>query len=324
MNARIAYMAQPIDQVYDPQAWNHDVNKICDELIRIGYMVYRPARAWSTPARPTPDPRIERVNGTALRGADILVAFLPPKTPTIGVPMEIAMAVQHRVPVVVVTQVESFSLQQRGVIVVTDYTLVVDAVKAHEHNHPRFLDDGREFAADIAHTRINGWCQVCGGVGEPTFEHLDSWAPNVASVAGDPIQLVVREGAVSPSRSYADDAGLDLATANPYTIQPGQFVDVHTQVDAVQLPPGFWGLITGRSSTLRKLGLHVPVAVIDPGWRGPLFVGVWNLSKHPVTVNPGDRLGQLILVPNNPASVLLVPEVQDASRGLAGFGSSGA
>jgi dUTP pyrophosphatase len=137
------------------------------------------------------------------------------------------------------------------------------------------------------------------------------------------LRLVIADGHDQPIRAYPDDAGIDLTTVREYVIGPGEFADVHTQVDAIQLPTGYWGMITGRSSTLRRHKLHVPVAVIDPGWRGPLFVGVWNLSPNPVYVNPGDRLGQLILIPNHPAIVRTVVEVEPAPRGLNGFGSSG-
>jgi dUTP pyrophosphatase len=140
----------------------------------------------------------------------------------------------------------------------------------------------------------------------------------------DRIRVVLVDGGDLPIRKYVDDAGLDLTTAIDVEIKPGEFRDIRTQVKAVELPPGYWGMITGRSSTLRKHGLHVPMAVIDPGWRGPLFVGVWNLSPNPVMITAGNRLGQLICLPNHPHPVVSVDTVTEAPRGLNGFGSSGA
>jgi len=142
-------------------------------------------------------------------------------------------------------------------------------------------------------------------------------------LTSDSIRLVIKDEQQLPRRVYPDDAGVDLTTAVERTIQPGEYLDIHTQVEACELPPGYWGMITGRSSTLRKHKLHVPLAVIDPGWRGPLFIGCWNLGPVPVTVKPGDRLGQLILMHNNPAQVLAVDAVSEHPRGLNGFGSSG-
>lgn len=292
----IAYVAQPIDQAYDITVWGGEVHKIAAKLNRAGYHTYQPARAWSTVPGQL-DPRVESVNDCALRQVDLLVAYLPPAVPTIGVPLEIARAIGLRIPVIVVTKIESYALQRDGIVVV---------------DHPNQLPEALE---RIRHHRE---AQV---VTEAARSFLDASKLSIEPV--EPIQLVVTEGLPMPARAYPDDAGLDLTTAREYTIRPGQFVDAHTQVDAVQLPPGHWGMITGRSSTLRKLKLHVPVAVIDPGYRGPLFVGVWNLSRNDVVIRPGDRLGQLILMPNTPAPVVLVEKVDDAARGLAGFGSSG-
>lgn len=289
--ARTAYLAHPIDQVYDVTMHANNTNKIADELSRIGYISYIPARAWRVTSPPKLDRRLEDVNSLALRLVDVLVAYLPAGVPTIGVPMEIDRALQWGVPVVVITEVQSFSLQRDGVIVIDQLGYLADAIAAHEHNHPRFQEQPRG-------------------------------AEHVATPEPEPIRMVVLNGP-KPVRAYPDDAGLDLTTVGEHHINPGKFVDVHTQVDAVQLPEGYWGLITGRSSTLRKHGLHIPVAVIDPGWRGPLFVGIWNLSGQTVSIAAGTRLAQLILVPNNPVPVETVTQVQPADRGVKGFGSSG-
>lgn len=300
--AWLAYLAQPIDQVYDVTMHAAKTNQIASLLSAAGYAIYRPAKAWEVTKPPRLDPRLEDVNGLALQLADVLVAYLPAGVPSIGVPMEIDRAIQSDIPVVVVTEVQSFSLQRQGVIVVDSIDDLIDAIRAHEHNHPHFDGQTRLRSIEVERDGL----ALSGDPCEP-----------------EPIRLVVRPGLPIPARAYGDDAGLDLTTVGEYHINPGKFVDVHTQVDAVQLPAGYWGLITGRSSTLRKHGLHIPVAVIDPGWRGPLLVGIWNLSESTVTVKPGDRLAQLILVPNTPAPSLIVEKVAAAERGLAGFGSSG-
>ncbi len=139
----------------------------------------------------------------------------------------------------------------------------------------------------------------------------------------EPIRVVLTPNTDLPRRAYPDDAGVDLTLAQDYMIEPGHFIDAHTTVEAVQLPNGYWGMIIGRSSTLRKHRLHVPQAVIDPGWRGPLYVGVWNLGLNPVKVLAGDRIGQLILIPNHPVSLVAVDQVAPAPRGTNGFGSTG-
>ena len=126
----------------------------------------------------------------------------------------------------------------------------------------------------------------------------------------------------SLDRAHPGDAGLDLYCSEDVTVYPGQFVDIPLGV-SVELPEGWWGMLTGRSSTLRKRGLMVNQGVIDQGYRGPLFAGVWNLTGKPVEVHRGERLVQLILVPIWRGSALEVMVLNDSVRGVRGFGSSG-
>ena len=130
--------------------------------------------------------------------------------------------------------------------------------------------------------------------------------------------------AYPPRRSHPDDAGFDLSVTREITIPPGQFMDLPTNV-WVALPPGWWGLITGRSSSLRKLGLLVHSGVIDTGYRGELYGGAFNLSPAPVTIHPGDRVAQFIPIPLPDLVPLYTADAEPppGSRGEAGFGSTG-
>lgn len=128
--------------------------------------------------------------------------------------------------------------------------------------------------------------------------------------------------AVMPSFAYPGDAGMDLTVIEPITLKPGMAADVPTGL-SIELPLGFWGRITGRSSTLRKRGLLVNEGVIDQGYRGPLFVYVKNLNGRTAEVKPGDRLAQLIVAPLVRPEVMEVEELGASVRGNNGFGSSG-
>ena len=295
--AKIAYAARPVDQAQALMG-HPESREVCEridsDLQMMGYHVYRPAEAWRVSDLAEQDRQVELVNRIALEGADLLVAYLPAGVPTVGVPMEVEHMVEIGRPVIVVTDIEvSYALDRSGI-----------------HRIESVLDGG--LADAIAHLEAtHAWFS-----GEPIGGRGGSRPQGT-------LKLVVRDGHDLPARAYSDDAGLDLTTVRDCVIHPGQFVDIHTQVDQVQLPDGYWGMITGRSSTLRRHKLHVPMAVIDPGWRGPLFIGCWNLGSEPVKVQPGARLGQLILMPNNPAQVLAVDAVDEHSRGLAGFGSTG-
>ncbi len=130
--------------------------------------------------------------------------------------------------------------------------------------------------------------------------------------------------ATAPTKAYADDAGFDLYCDADLVVEPATFVDVPLGV-AIKVPEGTWGLLTARSSTLRKHGLMVAQGIIDCGYTGPLFAGVWNMTDQPVQITRGMRLVQYILMPNASLGVdaVQVAELPKTERGASGFGSSG-
>lgn len=136
--------------------------------------------------------------------------------------------------------------------------------------------------------------------------------------------VALSDTAQGPSQAHDDDAGFDLYVDGDWVIQPGQFVDISLGI-AAKLPEDTWGLLTGRSSTLRRLGLMVTQGVIDCGYTGPLFAGVWNLTPFPVEVKHGSRVAQFIIMPNVSAQTvaLQVVSLPETTRGAKGFGSSG-
>lgn len=129
---------------------------------------------------------------------------------------------------------------------------------------------------------------------------------------------------LEPVRHHHGDAGFDLFVAEDSRINSRQHVDVPCGVK-MQLPEGVWGLLTGRSSTMRKLGLVVTQGIIDQGYRGDLYVGVWNPNDKSVWVRRGDRIAQIIPLPVIADSIKLkqVSQLATSERGDAGFGSTG-
>lgn len=141
------------------------------------------------------------------------------------------------------------------------------------------------------------------------------------------------EHAILPTRSYEGDAGFDLycdCIDDEYfdddyvVVNPGRFADIPVGV-AVGLPTGYWARLIGRSSTMRRRGLLVAEGVIDNGYIGPLYVGVWNLKDKAVKVMHGERIAQLILHTNDNAAFepTWSEALRSTARGANGMGSSG-
>ena len=110
----------------------------------------------------------------------------------------------------------------------------------------------------------------------------------------------------------------------PCTILPGKTVMLPTGL-SMEIPEGYVGLIFARSSLGTKRGLAPAnkVGVIDSDYRGEVKVALHNHSDQPQTVEPGERVAQLVIVPFLAAEYEEVQELSDTDRGEGGFGSTG-
>lgn len=125
-----------------------------------------------------------------------------------------------------------------------------------------------------------------------------------------------------PTRGHPGDAGLDLYCSRTQVIQPRSFCDVHTDL-YIRMPRGYFARICGRSSSIRR-GLLVTEGIIDNGYIGELYSGVYNMTDFPVTVHVGERLAQLILhTIHNKIQWVEVDALVQTDRGERGFGSTG-
>ena len=127
--------------------------------------------------------------------------------------------------------------------------------------------------------------------------------------------------AKNPGKAYSGDMGFDLYADGHYEVPMYGNVKVGTSI-AVELPPGYGAIIMDRSSLGLK-GLNIHGGVIDNGYRGEIFVNVWNHSQQLITVDCGDKIGQLILIPILDVPVHVVAELAETDRGEKGYGSSG-
>lgn len=132
----------------------------------------------------------------------------------------------------------------------------------------------------------------------------------------------IHPDAIEPKSQYRDDAGYDLFTCSVVEIPPGEWRDVPVGLN-LQPPPGYWLRLVGRSSTFRKRGLLVIEGIVDGGYRGDIYFGVWNSTRHTVRIERGERIAQAIFGPILHFPWVEVDELDESDRQGAGFGSTG-
>ena len=146
------------------------------------------------------------------------------------------------------------------------------------------------------------------------------------------IQLKIldsRLGNSIPMPTYASDgsAGLDLRACLdvPLVLQPKQTELINTGLAMHIADPTLAATILPRSGLGHKHGVVLGnlVGLIDSDYQGPLMVSCWNRSDTAYTIEPGDKIAQLVIVPVLKASFQMVDEFVLTERGEGGFGSSG-
>lgn len=134
------------------------------------------------------------------------------------------------------------------------------------------------------------------------------------------------ESAVLPVRGSAQAAGYDLCADIPeaVVIAPRETAKVATGL-AFALPEGYFGGIYARSGLATKRGLRPAncTGVIDSDYRGPVIVALYNDSKEEQTIEPGERIAQLIVQPYLAVTFEEVETLDETERGAGGFGSTG-
>ncbi len=130
-----------------------------------------------------------------------------------------------------------------------------------------------------------------------------------------------------PAYATAGSAGMDLRACidAPVTIPAGARLPIPTGL-AIALPdPGWVALVYARSGLAIKHGLAPAncVGVIDSDYRGEILVGLLNSSKEDYTVEPGERIAQLVVTPVAQPRLTVVEDLDDTQRGTGGFGSTG-
>jgi len=130
-----------------------------------------------------------------------------------------------------------------------------------------------------------------------------------------------------PQHATAGSAGMDLRAciAAALTLPPGAAELISTGISIYVEDPGYAALILPRSGLGHKSGIVLGnlVGLIDSDYQGPLMVSCWNRGAAPFTIQPGDRIAQMVIVPVVHAEFDVVEEFTVSARGAGGFGSSG-
>ena len=130
-----------------------------------------------------------------------------------------------------------------------------------------------------------------------------------------------------PAYATPGSAGLDLRAALdlPLVLQPGDTVLIPTGLSMHLGDPGLAAMILPRSGLGHKHGIVLGnlVGLIDSDYQGPLMVSCWNRGREPFTVQPLERIAQLVIVPVVQAAFRVVDDFAASQRGAGGFGSTG-
>ena len=130
-----------------------------------------------------------------------------------------------------------------------------------------------------------------------------------------------------PHYATPGSAGLDLRACieAPVKIHPGDTMLVPTGLAIHLADPGLAAMILPRSGLGHKHGIVLGnlVGLIDSDYQGEIMVSVWNRGKDSFTLNPLDRLAQLVVVPVVQVAFNVVEEFDASQRGAGGFGHSG-
>jgi len=146
------------------------------------------------------------------------------------------------------------------------------------------------------------------------------------------IQLKIldpRIGSEFPLPDYATDgsAGMDLRACldRPLDLEPGQTELLPTGLAIHIADPGLAAMLLPRSGLGHKHGIVLGnlVGLIDSDYQGQLFVSCWNRAHSAFTIEPGERIAQMIFVPVVRAGFEVVEEFVDSDRGAGGFGHTG-
>jgi len=129
-----------------------------------------------------------------------------------------------------------------------------------------------------------------------------------------------------PEVGTPGSAGVDLRACldEPVTLAPGETILIGTGIAIHLEDPGFCAMILPRSGLgHRGLVLGNLIGLIDSDYQGELKISIWNRGQEPQTIEPGDRIAQMVITPVIQPTFIEVDDFESSSRGEGGFGHTG-
>ena len=135
------------------------------------------------------------------------------------------------------------------------------------------------------------------------------------------VNIMLDEDAKMPTRAHETDAGYDLYSPVDCIIYGGDSAVIDTGVH-IEIPAGYVGFLKSKSGLNVNHGL-TGEGVIDAGYTGSIKVKLYNHSDEPYSIERGDKITQLVILPCEYVQFDLVDDLEDSERGSDGFGSTG-
>ncbi len=220
--------------------------------------------------------------------------------------------------------------------------------QAAENNHRHETDDELTEKVRLAHLKLgweNNWIKINANLKieqihqyiwnhllkilirsfpekNLTFNFKEEREKSIATADGLKLKIEkISPWAKLPTRAYKHDAGLDLYSADYYSLFPSDCATIKTGLK-LALPQGYAGLVWDKGG-LAKSGIHSLAGVIDAGYRGEITVQLINLSQDVCHIAPGQKIAQLLIQKVEAPKIITGHIADDTDRGNGRFGSSG-
>lgn len=135
------------------------------------------------------------------------------------------------------------------------------------------------------------------------------------------MKIKLDKGAYMPTRAHSTDAGLDLYARETQIILARESAKFDTGVH-IEIPKGAVGMLKSKSGLNVNHGI-TSEGVIDAGYTGSIVAKLYNNSGYDYTVNAGDKITQLVIMPILLPELEVVDDLESTERGTGGFGSTG-